>query len=61
MLSTIGDLLVDILHVVQHIHGIVDNLLNGNTRVLSKRHAPFPRDAAQWRSCPITPNKGGYR
>ena len=61
MLSTISHLLVDILHVVQHIHRIVENLLNGNTGALSKRHAPFLRDATLWRSCHIRPNKGGYR
>jgi hypothetical protein len=61
MLSTIGHLLVDILHVVQHIHGIVENSLNGDTVVLSKPHAPFLRDATLRRSCPITPNKGGHR
>ena len=61
MLSTISHLLVDILHVVQHIHRIVENLLNGNTGALSKRHAPFLRDATLRRPCPITSNKGGYR
>jgi hypothetical protein len=39
----------------------VQNLLNGNTGVLSKRRAPFLHDATLRRSGPITPNKGGYR
>ena len=60
-MPTIGRLIVDILHAVQPIHGIVGNLLNGITGVLSKRHAPFLRDATLWRSCHIRPNKGGYR